>query len=196
VTPKELWWYEARRCGTVPLGLPVAAATLLGIFLSDFALWAQWALSVGFTLLVGLCAAAVAASERMTELQLTMPTTLPSTMCRRFALLLSPAVASAAFLVMFSPGQPGHSLSPLLPIVAFMGLLTATAAWAAMTLRSQAGASTVVIVVWLAKLFVVEQLITQPVSQTVALLAMTTPVFALAMRRLTDGEALIGKESQ
>lgn len=192
VASKQLWWYEARRCGRVQLALPVVAAALLWVLVSRVGFGDQWLLGAGFTLVVGLCAAAVAAGEQMTELQLAVPTALSRTMCRRFVLLLVPVLVSAA-LTALTADQP---VSLFVWMAAFVALLVAAAAWVATTLRSVAGASTVVIVVWMAKLLVLEQLLTEPVTQAVMLLLVATPVFVSAMRRLADGEQLIGKESQ
>lgn len=196
VAVKELWWYEARRCGAAPLALPVITAALLGVLASRSGFWAQWLLGAGFGLVVGLCAAAVAAGERMVELQVTVPTTLSRTMCRRFLLLLAPVLVSAVLVVVSAAGELDRPVPALLRTVAFVALLAAVAAWAAVTLRSLAGASTVVISVWLGTLFVLERLITEPVTLAVVLLVVAAPVFALAMRRLADGERLIGKEPE
>lgn len=196
VAAKEVWWFEARRCGTIPLALPVATVALLWTLVPRSGLW-EWLVGAGFALPVGLGAAAVAAGEPMTELQLTMPTALRSTMCRRFIVLLAPVLASAVLVVAAAAGELNRpALLLLLQMVAFVALLMAIAVWAAVTLRSLAGASTVVIVAWLATLFVVERLVTDPVTQAVALLAAAAPIFAQAMRRLTDGEHLIGKEAE
>jgi hypothetical protein len=191
---KKLWWYEARRCGWVPLALPVVVAALLGVLVFQSSFWAQWLLDAGFALAVGLCVAAVAAGERMTELQLTVPTALPHTMGRRFVLLLAPALTGAVLVVVSVAGELHRPAVLFLQMVAFVALLAATAAGAAVVLRSLAGASTLVIVVWLVKLLMVEQLLTEPVPQAVMLLLVAAPVFALAMRRLADGQHLIGKE--
>ncbi|MGH3871142.1 MAG: hypothetical protein ACRDSR_06425 [Pseudonocardiaceae bacterium] len=184
---KELWWYEARRCGTVPLALPMVVAGLLSILVPRSGLGGQWLLGAGFALPVGLCAAAVAAGERMTELQLTVPTALSRTMCRRFVLLLVPVSAGAVLVVVVTADE-----RELLPMMAFVALLAATAAWAAAVLRSLAGASTVVVVTWLATLLLVQRLVTEPLPQAVALLAVAAPVFTMAMHRLADGARLIG----
>lgn len=145
-------------------------------------------------MVVGLCAAAVAAGERMVELQVTVPTALSRTMCRRFLLLLVPVLATAVLVV--SAAGLDRPVSALLRTVALVALLAAVAAWAAVTLRSLAGASTVVISVWLGTLFVLERLITEPATLAVVLLMVAAPVFALTMRRLADGEHLIGKEPE
>ena len=191
VVSKELWCYEARRCGAVPLALPVVVAALSGVLMSWSGFWARWSLGAGFALVVGLCSAAVAAGERMVEMQLTLPTVLTRTMCRRFGLLLAPALLSVALVVLFSAGE----LAPVaLQAVACAALLAAIGGWAAITLRSLAGASTLVICGWLAKLFVVERLSTDPISQAVVVALLAVPLCTLAMQRLSDGEHLIVAE--
>lgn len=202
MTGTALWHQELRRCGWQVLFVPVIAAALLYFVLvaglSGPGFLGQWLLGAAFPLPAGLCAAAVAAGERMTELQLTMPRSFVSTVCRRLALLGGLVLVSAALLVLALTvsERTAHPLSVLVALCCSVVAVQATAAWLAITLRSMAAASAAVVGVWMGKLFILDRLPSKPATQAIALLLLAVVLFTLALRRLHDNEYLMDREAQ
>jgi hypothetical protein len=201
MTGTALWHQELRRCGWQALLAPVIAAALLFFVLvagpSGPGFLGQWLLGAAVPVPAGLCAAAVVAGERMTELQLTMPRSFVSTVCRRLALLGGLVLVSVALLVLALTvsERSAHPLSVLAPLCCSVVAVQATAAWLAITLRSTAGASAAVVGVWMGKLFILDRLPSEPVTQAIGLL-LAVVLFTLALRRLQDNEYLMDKEAQ
>ncbi|WP_139190557.1 hypothetical protein [Actinokineospora iranica] len=192
----SLWRHEARRVGGPALFTPVFTALVLvaaaeGLHRDGFL--KQLLVTSAPALVIGMTAATVAGGERAYELLLTTPTPIRNTVWRRMALLgFSAAVgvlAMAAGLELTGAGPP--SALDLLLISAFSALLTATGVWAALALRSAAGAATVVLAVWLAKLFVLDRWAPGPATQALLVAVLTGLPLARAGRLLADGARLL-----
>lgn len=109
-----------------------------------------------FPVAAGLAAAAVVGRECLIEIQLSVPTPCRVTLGRRIGLLGAIVAAGAAVCVVVLGvdhqwPDPAHGPAALVVPVAPALLLIGAATWAGVALRSAAGASSVMLGVWLAQ---------------------------------------------
>jgi hypothetical protein len=189
VTGNQLWRYEARRVGRHLLVTPPALAALLlatGFGLPGAGFTGDWLTQAAPPLVTGLVAAAIVAGERATELHLSLPTPLRTTLGRRLALLGASTVAGA--LVLSAGLLPDvRALSRFALLCSFAALLGAVGSWAAATLRSVAGASTTVLAAWFAQLFLLDRIFPGPGARIPVQLVLAALVAVPAARRLGQG---------
>ncbi|WP_253888493.1 hypothetical protein [Actinokineospora diospyrosa] len=157
----RVWRYEARRAGRHLLAAPPLLAIALlvtGLAAPGAGFTGDWLARVLAPLVAGLATAAVVAGEPAVELHTTLPTPLPTTFARRVALLGGSTLLSAVALALaLLPAPAGYAR--LAAVCGLAVLLMGVGAWAAVALRSTAGASTVVLAAWFADLFVLERVL-------------------------------------
>lgn len=154
-----------------------------------------------FPVTAGLAAAAVLGRESALELQLTVPTDYRTTVCRRLTVLAVAVLLGAigCLSAVVAAGQWAHAaqgpvalLIPLAPALLLLG----TGAFAAVHLGSAAGASMVVLGVWLAHLLILDRLIGDWPTNRAILLFGGLGLLLLAGRGLADTEAVLAHTSR
>jgi hypothetical protein len=207
VAKPKLWAYEARRCGPAALILPVlAAAAVVAASIAANANQSGKSAAVGagmvrlvailIPIAAGVAAAAALGRERMTELQITVPTSYGATTLRRLILIVAVVVVGGELAIgtTMAFGQWHHPAGGPLALLVPLGpslLLIGLGAWAQVTLQSTAGASTTVIGGWLIQLIILDRIIGVWQINRTFLSVAGMVLIALAVRRLRDTERLI-----
>jgi hypothetical protein len=202
-----LWKHEARRCGPAALALPVLAAA--GILAMSFAIQSGPAGGTGtagtglvrlvadaFPVAAGLAVAAAIGRERLIELQLTVLTEYRRTVGRRLSVVCAVVVLAAGLLVLelIATGQwhhPAQGPAALLVPLGPAALLAGAGTWASVALRSTAGASTVVVGVWLLQVLILDRYVSSWQLNRGLLIIAGAVLLVLAMGRLRNSERLL-----
>ncbi len=158
----SLWGYEARHCGRTALALPPLVGITAGVAISLLeASWHQLVAGEVFPVLAALPAAGIVAGEPARELQATVPHPYPRTVGRRLAVaggaLTTGAVLAAVVTVLLGSGADAATVLGL--AWSSSALLVGAGALAGLLVGTPAGASAVVVTVWLGQLLVLERVL-------------------------------------
>ncbi|MFI6999206.1 hypothetical protein [Nocardia sp. NPDC050175] len=187
----SMWLYEIRRCGPSVLATPIAVAAAAGLVSPALGVDTTIQVIAGNTvaLVAGLAAAAALGGEQMVELQLTVRTPYSLTVARRLALVLAAtSCAVLLFSALASSAANAWTGTLLVGNTAFALALIGVATYMAAGHGSTAGASTMVVTVWLGKLLVLDNFVRAVPTQAAVLLTVAAPCVWLAVQRLMDSE--------
>jgi hypothetical protein len=202
----QLWAHEARRLGPATLALPVlGAAGIAALAVFERHTWtaanppdATTARFVAYVMpvAVGLAGAAVIPRERMLELHLSLPTSFPLTVYRRYAVLgtLSLVATAAVLAQLVLTGawdNPARGVAALLIAGGPAALLLGVGAWAGARWQASAAASSLVLAAWLAQVMVWDRFVGDWRLNKILLLCAAAALAVAASRRLADSERLL-----
>ncbi|GHH40765.1 hypothetical protein [Streptomyces candidus] len=192
-----VWWpYEVHRCGRQALALPVVAALLAyAAGSADSAtglLLGRSVLSCALPAAAALACAAVVARERMPELHLSLPTRYARTVARRLcwpaAVTASAAIVLVAALAATGRRALDDPLVLLWELTGLTSLLSGGAVWATARSGSAAPAAGLVTALVLAKLLLLDRVVSGAAQALPALLAGIL-LTVRALRALDPGRA-------
>lgn len=202
--------FEARRCGIATLLTPlVVAAGILGA--SRLAAGGEGTpemVGVGMVRLVadvlpvtvGLAAASALSRERMTELHLTLPTSLIVTILRRVGLILAAATVASAVAIagLMTSRQWWHPATGATAMLVPLGpsiLLVGVACYSTTVTRSGAASAAIVLAAWLGQLLILDRFLGVWQMNRLMLAGLGLVALAMAARRIADGDTVLKGES-
>ncbi|GAA1231620.1 hypothetical protein GCM10009676_13300 [Prauserella halophila] len=157
-----LWGYDARHCGRAAFALPPVAAILAVVTAAVVDVsWHQLVAGTLFPILAVMPAASVVTAEPAPELHASVPHPYPRTIARRLA-VAGGLVTAGAVLAALTTGliEPTTHVGRFFTLAWCSSvLLVGAGAAGGAALRSAAGASAVVVGVWLGQVLILERLL-------------------------------------
>ncbi|MDQ1293725.1 MAG: hypothetical protein QG608_1606 [Actinomycetota bacterium] len=203
-----VWGYERRRVGRAGLAAPVVACA--GVCLLAGAAHLMYGgVSTGFGLLrlidtlvpvaAGLAMATGTGQECALELQLSLATAFPTTLARRFTVLLAVILATCVVSVgvMTALGQWHHPATSVVRVGVLLApavFLGGVGAWSTLRLRGAAAGSLAVITAWLVLILAVERVVHDWMVQKTLLMVVGLAFFAAALALARRGDQLMKQE--